>query len=270
MADIACRACRGTVGELVLDLGAQPACDYFPAVDDPGPDPAYPLQMWLCSTCGLAQLVVDPTVPEEPKGAEPAALVAQAHDAVERVDRAGWLHPGASVLEYGSPHGGSWLDLLVDRGLAVASGADRADVILDCFGLMHCADQEAAVAERAARLAPGGVLLIQYHSFATILGRGQWNSLRHGHYAYYSATALAAMLEPVGLALRSAWTFDLYGGTVLLAVDRTGRTRRHHRRPAGGRAARRGPRPAGRAPTGDRRHGERAGPARLVGRCEGS
>ena len=222
MADIACRACRGTVGELVLDLGAQPACDYFPAVDDPGPDPAYPLQMWLCSTCGLAQLVVDPTVPEEPKGAEPAALVAQARDAVERVDRAGWLHPGASVLEYGSPHGGSWLDLLVDRGLAVASGADRADVILDCFGLMHCADQEAAVAERAARLAPGGVLLIQYHSFATILGRGQWNSLRHGHYAYYSATALAAMLEPAGLVLRSAWTFDLYGGTVLLAVTAQG------------------------------------------------
>jgi hypothetical protein len=222
MADIACRACGGTAGELVLDLGAQPACDYFPAVEDPGPDPAYPLQMWLCATCGLAQLVVDPTVPEEPKGAEPAALVAQARDAVERVDRAGWLRPGASVLEYGSPHGGSWLDLLVGRGLEVVAAGDRADVILDCFGLMHCADQGAAVAERAARLAPGGVLLIQYHSLSTILERGQWNSLRHGHYAYYSATALAAMLEPVGLTLRSAWSFDLYGGTVLLAVTAGG------------------------------------------------
>jgi hypothetical protein len=222
MADIVCRACRGTDGELVLDLGAQPACDYFPAIGDPGPDPAYPLQMWLCATCGLAQLVVDPTVPEEPKGAEPAALVAQARDAVERVDRAGWLRPGATVLEYGSPHGGSWLDLLVDRGLRVVAEGDRADVILDCFGLMHCADQAAAVAERVARLAPGGVLLIQYHSLATILERGQWNSLRHGHYAYYSATALAAMLEPVGLTLRSAWTFDLYGGTVLLAVTAGG------------------------------------------------
>src|SRR5437660_8302263 len=30
--------------------------DFFPPGDDPGPDPVYPLQMWLCSTCGLAQL----------------------------------------------------------------------------------------------------------------------------------------------------------------------------------------------------------------------
>ncbi len=32
----ACRACRGEQGDLVLDLGEQPACDYFPRADDPG------------------------------------------------------------------------------------------------------------------------------------------------------------------------------------------------------------------------------------------
>src|SRR5689334_17075145 len=69
-----CRACRGRSGDLVLDLGEQPACDYFPAAAEPGPDPAYPLEMWLCAGCGLAQLVADPTVPEEPRAAEPAAL----------------------------------------------------------------------------------------------------------------------------------------------------------------------------------------------------
>ena len=45
-----CRACRGRAGDLVLDLGEQPACDYFPRCDDPGPDPVYPLQMWLCGS----------------------------------------------------------------------------------------------------------------------------------------------------------------------------------------------------------------------------
>ena len=65
-----CRACAGQAGQLVLDLGEQRASDYFPRSGDPGPDPAYPLQMWLCSTCGLAQLVADPTVPEEPRGTE--------------------------------------------------------------------------------------------------------------------------------------------------------------------------------------------------------
>jgi hypothetical protein len=218
--EIRCRACRGRDGQLVLDLGEQPACDYFPRFDDPGPDPQYPLQMWLCAACGLAQLVADPTVPEEPRGAEPAALVAQAADAVTRVAGAGLLPPGAGVAEYGSPHGGSWLGLLEQRGLRPVSGGRPADVVLDCFGMMHRADQAAALAERAARVAPGGVLLLQYHSLAAIIRCGQWNALRHGHYAYYSTPALAAMLAAHGFRPRTAWRFELYGGTVLLAASR--------------------------------------------------
>src|ERR687893_259613 len=63
-----CRWCGGGDGEMVLDLGDQPAADHFPAADDPGPDPAFPLQMWMCAGCRLAQLLVDPTVPREPRG----------------------------------------------------------------------------------------------------------------------------------------------------------------------------------------------------------
>ena len=205
---------------MVLDLGEQPACDYFPQCDDPGPDPVYPLQMWLCSSCGLAQLVADPTVPEEPRGTEPAALVAQAADAVDRVAGAGLLPDEVRVAEYGSPHGGSWLGLLARRGLRPVPGGEPAEVVLDCFGLMHAADQAAALAERTARVVPGGVLLLQYHSLGTIIRCGQWNALRHGHYAYYSAPALAAMLAGNGFGARMAWRFELYGGTVLLAARR--------------------------------------------------
>ena len=215
-----CRSCRSSAGSLVLDLGEQPACDYFPRRDDPGPDPVYPLQMWLCSSCGLAQLLADPTVPEEPRGAEPAALVAQAAAAVDRVAAAGLLPARGVAAEYGSPHGGSWLGLLTARGLVTADGAEQADVILDCFGLMHARDQRQALAERAARVAPGGVLLLQYHALGTIIRGGQWNALRHGHFAYYSAAALTGMLAAVGFSPRTAWRFDLYGGTVLLAAAR--------------------------------------------------
>jgi len=220
MDEPACRACRGRIGHLVLDLGEQPACDYFPRCDDPGPDPVYPLQMWLCSLCGLAQLVADPTVPEEPRGAEPAALVAQAAEAVDRVAAAGLLPDGHRVVEYGSPHGGSWLGLLAQRGLRPVHGGEPAEVVLDCFGLMHAADQSAALADRTARVAPGGVLLLQYHSLGTIIRCGQWNALRHGHYAYYSTAALATMLAATGFSPRMAWRFELYGGTVLLAARR--------------------------------------------------
>ena len=220
MAEMACRACRQRAGNLVLDLGEQPASDSFPRFDDPGPDPVYPLQMWLCSSCHLAQLVADPTVPDEPRGAEPAALVRQAADAVGQVAAAGLFPAGGQVAEYGSPHGGSWLGHLATHGLSPAQDGEPADVVLDCFGLMHSADQAAALADRVARVAAGGVLLLQYHSLATIVRREQWNALRHGHYAYYSTTAVVNMLDSVGFRPKQAWQFPLYGGTVLLAASR--------------------------------------------------
>ena len=182
----------------------------------------YPLQMWLCSACGLAQLVAEPTVPQELRGTEPAALVAQATDAVERVAGAGLFSGRRRVAEYGSPHGGSWLRLLTRHGLTPVDDGESAEVVLDCFGLMHSANQSAALAERVARVAIGGILLLQYHSLATIVRRGQWNALRHGHYAYYSTTALAGMLAASGFSPRMASHFGLYGGTVLLAASRDG------------------------------------------------
>jgi hypothetical protein len=204
----------------VLDLGQQPACDYFPPTDALGPDPVYPLQMWLCSSCGLVQLVADLTVPEEPRGVESAALTAQAADAVERVAAAGLFLGRYRVAEYGSPHGGSWLDLLARRGLTPVPDSEPAHVVLDCFGMMHAANQSEALAERLARVSEGGVLLLQYHSLDTIIRSRQWNALRHGHYAYYSTTALCGMLMRNGFTPRMAWHFGLYGGTVLLAASR--------------------------------------------------
>lgn len=215
-----CRFCRSSSGEIVLDLGRQPACDHFPLVDHPAPDPVYPLRLWLCASCGLAQLAEDGTIPEEPRGVEPAALVEQARQAVRQVAEAGLLPPGASVAEYGSPHGGSWLDLLIGSGLRAAAATGQADVVIDCFGLMHAPDQHAALAERVARLAPGGTLLLQFHSLASIVTGAQWNVVRHGHLAYYSISALCRMLDSFGLGAATAWRFDLYGGTVLLAAHR--------------------------------------------------
>jgi hypothetical protein len=215
---IACRFCRSSDGEIVLDLGRQPASDHFPPAEDPGPDPLYPLRMWLCAGCGLAQLAEDPTVPDEPRGTEPRALVEQAEDAVARVAAAGLLPAGGLVAEYGSPHGGSWLPLLSTRGLMPAGPDEPIDVIVDTFGLMHEADQRAGLANRVARLRPGGVLLAQFHSLAAILRQGQWNALRHGHYAYYAAPVLVDMLRTAGHPATTAFEFALYGGTVLLAA----------------------------------------------------
>ncbi len=220
---IRCRWCREERGTIVLDLGDQPAADHFPPVDDPGPDPVHPLRMWQCAGCGLAQLAEDPTTPEEPRGAEPAAMVAQAEDAVARVLAAGLLPGGGgTVAEFGSPHGGSWLGLLDAVGLTAAAPGTPADVVVDCFGLMHAADQDAGLAERTAAVAEDGLLLLQFHTLAAIVADGGWNALRHGHYAYYSVPVLHRMLDAVGFEVVHSFLFDLYGGTVLLAARRRG------------------------------------------------
>jgi glutamate-1-semialdehyde aminotransferase len=201
----------------VLDLGAVPAADHFPPAGSPVrlDEASHPLAMVLCPECGLAQLAQDDTVTDEPRGVEPQALRDQAADAVARVAAAGWL-AGKTVREFGSPHGGSWLPLLAARGFVATDGP--ADVVLDCFGIMHEPDQRAAFAQRAAATAPDGVLLLQYHALSAIVSGGQWNALRHGHFAYYSMPALDRLLTAAGMAAMAAWHFDLYGGTVLVAA----------------------------------------------------
>ncbi|BAH54052.1 transferase [Rhodococcus opacus] len=221
-----CRGCAGSDTVRVLDLGAVPAADNFPpkrsAIDSC--ESAHPLAMELCLRCGLAQLAEDDTTPEEPHGIEPLALRNQAADAVRTVAVSGFLD-GDTVLEFGSPHGGSWLGLLASRGFCPPPPGRPASVVLDCFGLMHEACQRSALRERANATASDGVLLLQFHSLAAIVTHGQWNALRHGHYAYYSLTALQRMLTDVGMSVSHAWEFDLYGGTVLVAA-------RHGARPA--------------------------------------
>ncbi|GAA1095207.1 glutamate-1-semialdehyde 2,1-aminomutase [Tsukamurella strandjordii] len=216
---MACRGCGSGDLHRVLDLGAVPAADHFPPADtpvEPG-ESAHPLAMDLCGACALAQLADDDTVTDEPRGVEPQALRDQAADAVARAAADGWLS-GNTVREFGSPHGGTWLPLLAERGLTPTDGP--ADVVVDCFGIMHEPDQTAAFARRAEALTPGGVLLLQYHALGAIVAGEQWNALRHGHFAYYSLHALSGLLARAGLSIAAAWEFDLYGGTVLLAVVR--------------------------------------------------
>ncbi len=203
----------------MLDLGQQPAADDFPALDDPGPDTRHPLAMWLCGPCGLAQLASGGPPVEEPRGVEPRALIDQAARAMTAVAMAGWTTPGARALEFPSPHGGSWLAHAQALGLRLP-GCGPVEVLIDSFGLMHEADQAAALAVRARLLAPGGILILQFQTLGSIVGDGQWNALRHGHFGYYSLTTLRTLLHAAGLRVNQVWPFPLYGGTLLVVATR--------------------------------------------------
>lgn len=234
-----CRWCGGGRGDVVLDLGTQPAADHFPLPDDPTPDPAYPLRMVLCADCGLAQLEDDPTTAAEPRGVEPTALADQARAAVRDLVAAGLARPGTRVAEFGSPHGGSWLGPLVTAGLVAAAGDEPADLVVDSLGIMHERDQRAGLERRVRRLAPDGVLALHVHPLATIVRDGTWNALRHGHFAYLGAAPLLDMAGELGLEPVGAWRYGLYGGTVMVAFARSGGATAAPGRAEGAAAARR-------------------------------
>lgn len=208
-------------GYVVLDLGHQPASDSFPQPSDPEPDPRYPLRMVISTVSGLIQLEEDPTTPKEVLGIEPAAVLAQAETSVAQADAAGYLIPGTRVVEYPSPHGGSWTTQLAERGLITVDG-DEAELVTDNFGIMHDADQHAAFEQRIAHLTADGVLLLQFHNISAIVRHGMWNALKHGHFGLYSTPVLVTMLEELGFVALNAWEYPLYKGTILIAFARKG------------------------------------------------
>ena len=63
------------------------------------------------------------------------------------------------MLEFGSPHGGSWLSLLAEYGFLESRCGEPAILVVDCFGMMHERDQRQAVEERAAALHSDGTLV---------------------------------------------------------------------------------------------------------------
>jgi hypothetical protein len=216
-----CRWCGSHNGVRVLDAGLQPPSDLHPKPSDPEPDPEFPLVMVMCLDCRLVQLESDPTTPEEPRGLEPRALVEQAEAAVNRAEAQGYVRPGIRVLEYPSPHGGSWVAQLEHRSLIEVSEGP-AELLVDIFGMMHEADQRAALIRRLSQMSADAILLMQFHTVAAIVRSGFWNALRHGHFAYYSTSVLVRMAAELGLTAVSAWEYPLYGGTILLALAKEG------------------------------------------------
>lgn len=214
-----CRACGSADGEVVLDLGAQPAWDRMPPAGTPLPDPVFPLRMWWCAGCQLAQLMEDADGVEEIAGIEPRAMIEQTAQSILRMDELGLLRPGVTATEFDSPHGESWLGQLATHGVRPLEHGP-ADIVVDFYGLLHEPDQASALDERAAAVGQGGTLVLQLLSLATVVRSGLWYDLRHGHYGYWSVPALDRALRRHGLGVHRAWRYPMGGGTVLVAACR--------------------------------------------------
>ncbi|NUR94034.1 MAG: methyltransferase domain-containing protein [Kribbellaceae bacterium] len=218
-----CRGCAAENVVPVLDVGEQPCADYFPLEDTPGPDPRWPLALWLCRECTLVQLgPVQPQLPEEPLAVESATSREHAEASVKEILSDFPELSGRVVFEFGSPHGGSWLDHLYSAGCRLAGDGEKADLVVDVHGIVHEAQYGEMLKLRAERLAPGGLLVMEFHHLLPLFIGNQFDTIRHGHWVYMSLRALRNLAALHGLTVESVRQVEMYGGSLMVMLRHTG------------------------------------------------
>lgn len=214
-----CRGCGSELVRRVVDLGRQPAADHFPPAAGPVDDPRWPLELWFCLSCSLVQLgPIEPLLPEPPLAVESATSRAHAERSVRRLLRE---HPElacATVAEFASHHGGSWLPALVAAGCREAAPGERAELVVDVHAMAHEPDVAGSLARRAERLAPRGCLLLEFHHLLPLVAGRQFDTVRHGHWSYFSLRALRRLATPLGLGVASATEVPVFGGSLQVTL----------------------------------------------------
>lgn len=245
-----CRSC-GQPTVSFLDLGLQPQAGWFPAADDPRPDPAWPLVAAVCTACWLVQLSGNGPDEYEVAGApvptSSATMSAHARALVAWLVERHWARPGAATVEVAS-HGGYLQPFFRERGVdtlavgptagqaqslrlaggrvlestlagaAERAGAGSTDLIVDHYLFAHLSDPDAAMAGVARLLAPTGVAVLEYDDWTATMAGRQFDAIRHGHRSYLSLTWLVPAAARHGLRVVEAIPQPVYGGAMRVVL----------------------------------------------------
>ena len=126
-------------------------------------------------------------------------------------------HPGlkgATVYEFASHHGGSWLDESTGTVAAPPPPDEPADLVVDVHALAHESAVDDAIRVRAQRLANDGLLVLEFHHLLPLYLEGQFDTIRHGHWSYLSLRALQNLTVAHGLIVLSAQLEPVFGGSL--------------------------------------------------------
>lgn len=252
----ACRCCGGAELVSVFDMGEMPPSDALSA-SAVEPDPAYPLEVVMCRSCGLAQLrhTVAPEVLFSSAykyfSSYTQTVVDNARDAVataiERVKPA----PGALVVELASNDGyllkhakAAGLSVLgIDPAPAPVAAAREAGIdtlqaffsedlarrlkaegrqAMLLFGnnvLAHVADTAGFVRGIREILHPDGTASIEVPYLKDLIDHVEFDTIYHEHLCYFSVSALVELFRRQGLHLNDVQRIPIHGGSLRLFVQ---------------------------------------------------
>ena len=235
-----CRACREPLELVFADLGEQPLSNsYLDSPDDP--DPRYPLVARLCHRCLLVQ--ADEVVHPDEIFAPGYAFVSGAsapwrdHCRAYVAKMMGRFCPG-SVLEIASNDGtlltqfpGRVRTLGVDpAGIpapvetihkfftsSLADQLDPADLVIANNVLGHVPDINDFL--EGLRKVTRNVATIEFPWLLNLIRLGQYDTIYHEHFSYWSLVALEDALQTSGLHPFDAEELDVHGGSLRVYVS---------------------------------------------------
>lgn len=243
-----CGGCGSAALDVVLDLGATPLADRFPASPDEA-ERRFPLQVVLCGDCRLLQLAH--VVPDSELWDDRYAFVTGASPASQAYfrDWAAWARPHARGLTVEiACNDGTLLRHIGGRKLgiepaaqpaaaAVAAGipvrqvlfteaearsvradAGPASLVIACNVAAHAADPGDFLRGIRVLLAADGVAVVEFQDAAELVAGCLFDHVYHEHRFFFSLDTFAAVAARAGLETAGVMRTAAQGGSLRVTL----------------------------------------------------
>lgn len=248
-----CRSCGAPLRTTVVDLGLSPLCQTVIPPERAGEgEPFYPLRAMVCEACWLVQVgdVVSPEGLFQQQypyfSSYSDSWLAHARAYVDQVTEALSLGAGSTVVEVGSNDGyllqwfvqagircmgvepaGNVAEAARGRGVPttvaffgrataeelVAQGW-RADLVCGANVMAQVPDLNDFVAGLATLVAPTGTITIEFPHLVQLVEHGEFDTIYHEHFSYFSLLATEALFARHGLVVTDVEELPTHGGSL--------------------------------------------------------
>ncbi len=252
MSAATCRFCSTKLEHVMCDLGMSPLCESYLAADQTNQmEPFYPLKVWVCHECLLAQL--EEYVSGEHIFTEYAyfssfstAWLEHAKQYVAMITERLKLDTRSQVIELAS-NDGYLLQYFVERGIPalgiepaanvaeaakqkkvetlvkfftrelgaeLAAQGKRADLVIGNNVLAQVPDLNSFVAGIAALLKPTGTVTLEFPHLQRLIEGNQFDTIYHEHFWYFSVLSIEKIFAKHGLTLFDVEELWTHGGSI--------------------------------------------------------
>lgn len=256
MSTLNCRSCGESLSEILVDLGSTPLANAIlePAQMQRG-EVYFPLCVYLCSHCWLAQLAefespagifgdysyfssfsdswldharryVDMAVERFGLGGESRVIEIASNDGylLQYFQQRGipclGIEPAANVAQAAVAKGIETRVEFFGRDAArrlVAEGR-QADLMLGNNVLAHVPDLDDFVGGLRLALKPDGILTLEFPHLLRLIDENQFDTIYHEHFSYFSLVAVQRVFARHGMVIVDVEELPTHGGSLRIFV----------------------------------------------------